>query len=55
MTQAIANKQVEKSSQVWAQLAKEHQRGIIRLMARLVVKKLVEQLEMVGEEGGEGA
>ncbi len=51
MTQAIPNKQKVKLSQVWAQLAREQQRGIIQLMAQLVVKMLVEQKE-VGDGAG---
>jgi len=55
MTQAIENKQQVKLSQVWAQLAREHRAGIIQLMAQLVVKMLVEQIETARKEVGDGA
>ena len=39
--------------QVWAQLAAEHQPGVIQLMAQLILKLIIEQLESEGKEGGD--
>ncbi|MBC8496377.1 MAG: hypothetical protein H8D37_01830 [Chloroflexi bacterium] len=55
MTQAKQHKQQVKLTQVWAQLASEHQAGIIQLMAQLVIKILVEQIETGRKEVGDGA
>lgn len=55
MIKAIPSEQEVKLRQVWEQLGREHQRGLIQLMAQLVVKMLVEQLETVGKEVGDGA
>lgn len=50
MTQAIQSKEQGGLSQVWVQLGKEHQTGVIQLMAQLVLKLIVAQLESSRKE-----
>lgn len=38
-------------SEVWAQSTDENQVGVIQLMAQLVLKLVIEQMEKVGKEG----
>lgn len=45
MTQVVASKEQETLSQVWVQLSEEHQTGVIHLMAQLVLKLVVAQIE----------
>lgn len=51
MIQAIENEQKEMLSQVWEQLAREHQTGVIQRMAELMLKLILEQMDDVGTEG----
>ncbi len=45
MTHVVASKEQENLSQVWVQLSEEHQTGVIHLMAQLVLKLVVAQIE----------
>ena len=45
MSQAIQNEQPGSLNQVWVQLSREHQAGVILLMAQLVFKLIVAQIE----------
>ena len=51
MIQAIESEQKEMLSQVWVQLAREHQTGVIQRMAALMLKLILEQMEDGGMEG----
>jgi hypothetical protein len=51
MIQAIESEQREMLSQVWIQLAREHQAGVIQRMAELMLKLILEQMEDGGTEG----
>lgn len=53
--QANPSKREMELRQVWGQLCGEHRRCLIQLMAHLVVKMLVEQLEMGRKEVGDGS
>jgi hypothetical protein len=53
MTYETLSDQKTSLSQVWAQLATEHQAGVIQLMAQLILKLIIEQLESGGKEGGD--
>ena len=48
MSQAIQNTAQENLSQVWLQLSRECQSDVIRLMAQLIVRQIVAQLEKEG-------
>jgi hypothetical protein len=48
MTYETLSDQKTSLSQVWAQLATEHQAGVIQLMAQLILKLIIEQLESGG-------
>lgn len=50
MTQAIQSKEQGGLSQVWVQLGNEHQTGVIQLMAQLVLKLIVAQIESSRKE-----
>jgi hypothetical protein len=45
MTQAVQNEEMGSLNQVWVQLSREHQAGVIHLMAQLVLKLIVAQIE----------
>jgi len=45
MTQAIQSEEQGNLNQVWVQLGREHQVGVIKLMAQLVLKLIVAQIE----------
>jgi hypothetical protein len=45
MTHVVASKEQGNLSQVWVQLSQEHQTGVIHLMAQLVLKLVVAQIE----------
>jgi len=44
MTQAIQSQEQGSLNQVWVQLSREYQAGVIQLMAQLVLKRIVAQL-----------
>lgn len=50
MTQAIPGKEQMRLNQVWFQLSRDHQVGVIQLMAQLVLKLVVAQIEANGKE-----
>lgn len=50
MTYQILRDQKTSLSQVWAQLTTEDQAGVIQLMARLILKLIIEQYESGGKE-----
>lgn len=50
MTYQILRDQKTSLSQVWAQLTTEDQAGVIQLMARLILKLIIEQHESGGKE-----
>ena len=51
MTQAVQNEEMGSLNQVWVQLSQEHQAGVIHLMAQLVLKLVVAQIES-SQQGG---
>ncbi|MEJ2759705.1 MAG: hypothetical protein P8046_14590 [Anaerolineales bacterium] len=53
MTQAVAGKEQSNLNQVWVQLSQDHQVGVIDLMAKLVLKLVVAQLESGRKEAGD--
>jgi hypothetical protein len=53
MTQAVAGKEQSNLNQVWVQLSQDHQVGVIDLMAKLVLKLVVAQLESRRKEAGD--
>jgi len=54
MTQATPNEQQVNLNQVWVQLGREHQTGVIQLMAQLVLKLIVAQIESSRKEVRDG-
>lgn len=46
----IQSQEQGKLNQVWVQLNREHQAGVIQLMAQLVLKLVMEQLESSRKE-----
>jgi len=50
MTQAIPSKEQGGLNQVWVQLSCEQQAGVIHLMAQLVLKRVVAQIERSRKE-----
>jgi len=54
MTEAIQNEQPGNLNQVWVQLGREHQAGVIQLMAQLVFKRIVAQIENSRKEARDG-
>ncbi len=50
MTQAVQNEKLGSLNQVWVQLSREHQAGVIQLMAQLVLKLIVAQIESSPKE-----
>jgi hypothetical protein len=55
MTHQSLREQKSSLRQVWAQLATEQQAGVIQLMAQLVLKLVIEQLERGGKEAGDAS
>ncbi len=53
MSQAVAGKEQGDLNQVWVQLSKDHQVGVIQLMAQLVLKSVVAQIESSWKEVGD--
>jgi hypothetical protein len=53
MRQAIPSKDQGSLNQVWVQLSQEHQAGVIQMMAQLVLKLVVAQLESNQKEAGD--
>jgi len=53
MTQIIQSEEQGNLSQVWVQLGKEHQVGVIQLMAQLVLKLIVAQIENSRKEASD--
>jgi len=53
MTSRTLSEQQTTLSQVWANLTKEHQTGVIQLMAQLVLKLIIEQIETSRKEVGD--
>ena len=53
MTYETLSDQKTPLSQVWAQLTDDHQTGVVQLMAQLILKLIIEQLESGGKEGGD--
>jgi hypothetical protein len=53
MTQAVAGKEQSNLNQVWVQISQDHQVGVIDLMAQLVLKLVVAQLESRRKEVGD--
>ncbi len=53
MTQAVAGKEQSNLNQVWVQLSQDHQVGVIELMAQLVLKLVVAQIESSWKEAGD--
>jgi len=53
MTQAISSKEQMSLTQVWVQLSRDHQVGVIQLMAQLVLKLVVAQIETSWKEAGD--
>lgn len=53
MTQAVAGKEQNNLNQVWVQLSQDHQVGVIELMAKLVLKLVVAQIESSWKEAGD--
>jgi len=51
MIQAIESEQKEMLSQVWIQLAREYQTGVIQRMAELMLKLILDQMDERGVEG----
>ena len=50
MTHAVPSKEQGSLNQVWVQLSREHQAGVIHLMAQLVLKLVVAQIESKRKE-----
>ena len=50
MTQAVQDEELGSLNQVWVQLSREHQAGVIHLMAQLVLKLIVAQIESSQKE-----
>lgn len=50
MTQAVQNEELGSLNQVWVQLSGEHQARVIHLMAQLVLKLIVAQIESSQKE-----
>lgn len=50
MTEQIRTQPKGAVSQIWGQLAREDQAGVIQLMAQLVLKLIIVQLESSREE-----
>ena len=55
MTHQSLREQKTSLKHVWAQLATEQQAGVIQLMAQLVLKLVIEQLEKGGKEAGDAS
>ena len=54
MTETIQNEEQESLNQVWVQLGREHRAGVIQLMAQLVFKRIVTQIENSRKEAHDG-
>ena len=54
MKQTIQNEQWDSLNQVWFELGREDQTGVIQLMAQLVLKLIMAQLESSRKEGRDG-